>query len=434
MIALGTLGLRLVPGFFVSGVPLSWADALFMATSAVCVTGLIVVDTATHFTLWGQAFLLLLIQAGGLGMVTIATLVLLQLGRRPSLRSEAVVPHLPRSAPQVETRRLIRDIVGFTFLLEGIGAAVLFLTFRQHFPLPEALWHAVFHAVSAFCNAGFSTFSSSLEPWATHSAVLWPVAVLIVLGGIGFLTLEELDARRRTRRGEDRFRLSLHTRIVLWATGLLIVAGALGHGFLEWDGVLAPFPLLARVENAVFMSITARTAGFNTIAYAEASDASNVLTMLLMFIGGSPGSTAGGLKTTTIVVIGLLAWSRIRGRVTVSAWARTIPDETVQRAVGVFVVATAVMAMGLFGFTIMESGSTHEDPFLWVLFETVSAFNTVGLSLGETGLLEPGSRVLASVLMFIGRIGPVAFAASLALKASGVTHRYMYAREDVSIG
>jgi trk system potassium uptake protein len=434
MILFGTLGLRWVPAFYVDGQPLSWIDALFTATSAVCVTGLIVVDTATHFTIWGQAFILLLIQLGGLGMITIATLVILNLGRRPSLRSESVVPLLPGGSLQVDARRITRDIVLFTLSLEALGALLLLPAFLPHFSPGMALWHAVFHAVSAFCNAGFSTFSDSLEGWSGQSGVLWPIAALILIGGIGFLTLEELDARRRTRGTENRFRLSLHSRIVLVATGLLLFGGTLGYAFIEWDGVLGAMSIKSRIENAVFMSVTARTAGFNTVPYADASDASNFLTVLLMSIGGSPGSTAGGLKTTTVFVIGLLAWSRVRGRLSVSIWSRTVPDETVQRATGVFVVAAGILALGLFGFTLLERGGPAEDPFLWILFEAVSAFNTVGLSLGETARLEPASRVLAVILMFIGRIGPVAFAAALAMKASESSRRYSFAREDVSIG
>jgi trk system potassium uptake protein TrkH len=258
--------------------------------------------------------------------------------------------------------------------------------------------------------------------------------VLIVLGGIGFLTLEELDARRRTRDTEQRFRLSLHSRVVLVMTAVLVASGWLVYAGLEWQGVLSDLSVGARIENALFMSITARTAGFNTVSYADAADPTNFFTILLMSIGGSPGSTAGGLKTTTFFVIGLLAWSRIHGRLTVSAWSRTVPDETVQRAVGLFAVAFATVTAGIFLYTLFEANGGRGDPFLWLMFEAVSAFNTVGLSLGETGELEPASRVLTTVLMFVGRIGPMSFAAVLATRASGASNRYHFAREDVSIG
>jgi trk system potassium uptake protein len=364
MILFGTLGLRFVPAFYVGGQPLGWIDALFTATSAVCVTGLIVVDTATHFSRLGQGFILFLIQIGGLGMITITSLIILHLGRRLSLRAESVIPQMPSSAPEVDARRLTRDIVFFTLALEGIGALLLFVAFLPHFPAGEAAWHAIFQAVSAFCNAGFSTFSDSLEGWAAHSLVTWPVMILIVVGGIGFLTLEELNQSRRTRKSERRFRLSLHSRVVLASSGVLLVVGWLVYLGLEWGGVLGDMAIWTRLENAMFMSVTARTAGFNTVAYSDAADSTNFFTILLMSIGGSPGSTAGGLKTTTFFVIGLLAWSRFRGRTSVSAWSRTVPDETVQRAVGLFVVAFGTMAVAILAYTVLQMNGSEPAAFL----------------------------------------------------------------------
>jgi trk system potassium uptake protein len=434
MILFGTLGLRFVPAFYVDGQPLGWVDALFTATSAVCVTGLIVVDTATHFSRLGQGFILFLIQIGGLGMITITSLIILHLGRRLSLRAESVIPQMPSSGPEVDARRLTRDIVLFTLALEGLGAVLLFLAFVPHLPAGDAAWHAVFQAVSAFCNAGFSTFSDSLEGWAAHSLVTWPVMVLIVVGGIGFLTLEELNELWRARKSERRFRLSLHSRVVLASSGALLAVGWLAYLGLEWGGVLGDMSIWTRLENAMFMSVTARTAGFNTVAYSNAADPTNFFTILLMSIGGSPGSTAGGLKVTTIFVIGLLAWSRFRGRTSVSAWSRTVPDETVQRAVGLFVVAFGTMTVAILVYTVLQVNGPEPVGFLPVMFEAVSAFNTVGLSLGVTDDLESLSRILTTVLMFVGRIGPLSFAALLALKAGGPSSRYKFAREDVSIG
>jgi trk system potassium uptake protein len=434
MILVGTLGLRLVPGFYAGGEPLGWIDALFMATSAVCVTGLILVDTATHFTWAGQAFLLFLIQVGGIGMVTITSLIILSLGRQLSVRAESVVPHMPSAAPRVDARRLTRDIIVLTLVLEAIGATLLFAAFRQHFPAGEALWHAIFQAVSAFCNAGFSTFSDSLEGWQNTGLVLWPIMMLIVLGGIGFLTLEELRQRWRARRAGERSRLTLYSRLVLTAAAVLLLGGWAAFLALEWRGVLGELSVIARFQNALFMSVTARTAGFNTVDYADAGDPANFLTILLMSIGGSPSSTAGGLKTTTFFVIGLLAWARVRGRTAVSAWSRSIPDETVQRAVGVGAVAFGTVALAVLLLSILETGGVEPAPFLAVMFEAVSAFNTVGLSLGLTGDLEPVSRLLTTILMFVGRIGPLSFAALLALRSVRGRARYRFAHEDVSIG
>jgi trk system potassium uptake protein TrkH len=437
LIALGTSGLHFLPALYVSGTPLGWIDALFTATSAICVTGLIVVDTATHFTRLGQGYLLLLIQLGGLGMITLTSLLILGLGGRLSVRAESVATSMASSiaaAPGVNAFRLVRDVVLFTLAFEGLGALLLFGAFASEFPLGDALWHAVFHAVSAFCNAGFSTFTDSLIGWQGHAAVLLPVMALIVAGGLGFLTLEEVALRRRTRQRVARPRLSLHSRLVFSATALAVVVGALLFTAFEWEGALRELSPGARVLGGTFMSVTARTAGFNTIDYALATDATNFLTILLMTVGGAPGSTAGGLKITTVVVIGLLAWSRMRGNTSVSLWSRTIPDETVQRAIGVTVFAFTVVAIAVFLLTTTEIEEAPGTGFLRVVFEAVSAFNTVGLSLGSLGHLEPPSRVLVTVLMFIGRVGPLSFAAALALRAREVRPRISFAREDVSIG
>lgn len=438
LIALGTVGLHTMPALYVSGRPLGWVDALFTATSAICVTGLIVVDTATHFTRLGQAYLLLLIQLGGLGIITLTSLLILGLGGRLSVRTESVttsmVPSLSAVGTGLDAKRLVRDVVLFTLGAELLGATLLFAWFLPHFPVGDAAWHALFHAVSAFCNAGFSTFSDSLVGWQRHAPVLLILMVLIVVGGLGFLTLEEVLVRWRTRGVTDRLRLSLHTRLVFAATAGAIVTGAVLFTVFEWHGVFADLPPLARVLGGTFMSVTARTAGFNAIDYAQASDASNFLTILLMTVGGAPGSTAGGLKITTVVVIGLVAWARMRGRTSVSVWSRTIPEETVQRAIGVAVFASTVVAIAIFLLTTTETQEAPGVGFLRDVFEVVSAFNTVGLSLGSLGHLETGSRVVISVLMFIGRVGPLAFAAALALRARSHQQPYSYAREDVSIG
>ncbi len=430
----GTLGLHLVPAFYTGGEPLGWIDALFTATSAICVTGLIVVDTATHFTRLGQGFLLLLIQLGGLGMITITSLIILGLGGRLSVRAEAVTTGLASTLRGVNTFQLARDVVLFTLLVELVGGLVLFAAFRPHFGTGDALWHAVFHTVSAFCNAGFSTFTDSLMPWASNAPVLITVMLLIVVGGLGFLTLEEVAIRLRERGKKQRLRLSLHSRIVFAATAIALVGGWVLFAAFEWEGVLRELTPAARVMNGLFLSVTARTAGFNSIAYAEAGDETNFLTILLMTVGGAPGSTAGGLKITTIAVIGFLAWSRLRGSTKVSVWSRTIPDETVQRAIGVCVFAFSCVALAIFLYTAFEEPAAPGTDFLRVVFEAVSAFNTVGLSLGSTGELTAPSRVLTTMLMFIGRIGPLSFAAALALRARETPHHYSFAREDVSIG
>jgi trk system potassium uptake protein TrkH len=431
MIAFGTLGLKILPGIY-TGEPLNWLDALFTATSAVCVTGLIVVDTATYFTTAGQAFLLVLIQAGGLGMLTLATAIILSLGRRLSLRSEALYKEQTRIVPHVRFGQLVGTVVVFSILVEGIGALVLTAAWWGAWPFRETVWYATFHSISAFCNAGFSTFSDSLTEFQRQPITLITMASLIVIGGIGFLTLEELRARVHDHQRAPR--LSLHARLALVVTGVLLVGGWLVYGVLEWNGLLQGMPLIDRISNAGFMSVTARTAGFNTVDYGSASPGTDYFTILLMSIGGSPGSTAGGMKTTTAALIGLLAWSRLRGYTATTFAHRTVPEETVQRAVGLFVLGFTVVSMAILGYAILDADDPSHEAFLSVMFEAVSAFNTVGLSTGVTASLSDPSRVLTVILMYVGRVGPLAFASAIALAPSGLPRGFRYAREDVIIG
>ena len=444
LILFGTFGLRLLPGLYVHE-RLGWIDALFTAASAVCVTGLIVVDTATYFTTAGQAFLLLLIQLGGLGIVTFTTIIILALGKKLSLRHEAVSTSVTEIAPHIDYRHLTRNVFVFTLTFELLGALMLLMAWVPRFGLRGAIWPAVFQAVSAFCNAGFSTFSDSLMRFNTEPFTLITIMLLIVIGGIGFLTMEELYVRGGTgqfwqRRASDVLvpRLSLHSRLVLVITGILIVVGWIFFTAYEWRVSFSTLPPVDRIVNGLFMSVTARTAGFNTIDYGQASDGSNFFTILLMSIGGSPGSTAGGLKTTTVAVIGLLALARYRGDLKTNVLGRTIPDETIQRAVGLFVVAFGVVTAAIFILTTTEIGAvahgTTEVGFLSYMFEAVSAFNTVGLSLGVTFDLSPAGRILLTILMYLGRVGPLTFAAAIALRSARGRGQLRYAYEDVVIG
>lgn len=437
LILLGTLGLKVLPGLY-TGEGLTWLDALFTATSAVCVTGLIVVDTATYFTPWGQGFLLLLIQLGGLGILTFTTLVILALGRRLSLHHESVTARQAQITPEVDFRRLLRNIVIFTLLFEAAGAVLLFFAWLPRFDTGAAAWHAVFQAVSAFCNAGFSTFSDSLMGFQDAPAVLSIIMVLIVLGGLGFLTLEEVNMLRERRMAGRKTILSLHSKLVLAMTAVLLL-GAWGvYTSLEWTNVLAAMPIGQKLTNGLFMSVTVRTAGFNTVDYASTADSTNFLTILLMSIGGSPGSTAGGLKTTTFALLGLLAFSRLRGHQVTSVRSRSIPEETIQRAVGLFVVAFGIVTVGILLYAIFEIGAAGHGAapgaFIRHMFEAVSAFNTVGLSMGATGELSSPSRFLTILLMYLGRVGPLTFAAAIALGRPNAAGEFRYAYEDVIVG
>ncbi len=435
LIVAGTLGLMWLPGLY-TGPGLTWLDALFTATSAVCVTGLIVVDTATYFTVFGQAYLLLLIQLGGLGILTFTTLIIVALGRRLSLHHEAVSASTADIAPHIDFRQLVRNVVAFTLLFEAVGALLLFVAWVPRFDVGDAAWHAVFQAISAFCNAGFSTFSDSLTGFQGAPVTLTVIMSLIVLGGLGFLTLEELHIRWR-RRGGVLPRLSLHSRLALIVTGVLLVGGWVAFSVLEWSNVLGEMAVRERLFNGLFMSVTARTAGFNTVDYAATAESSNFVTILLMSIGGSPGSAAGGIKTTTVAVIGLLAWARLRGHQVTSVESRSIPEETVQRAVGLFVVGFLVVTGAILFLAMVQidpAAPERGGGFLTWMFEAVSAFNTVGLSMGGTGELTGAGKLMTIFLMYVGRVGPLTFASAIALRRRRTSGEFRYAYEDVIIG
>lgn len=436
LIVAGTVGFRVLPGLY-TGSPLGWIDAFFTATSAICVTGLIVVDTATYFTTWGQAYVLFLIQLGGLGIISFTSFIIVVLGQRLSLRQEALAGGTSGVVEDLDYRDLMWAIFRFTLFAELVGALLLYLCWGPQLGWTGAVWPAVFHAVSAFCNAGFSTFTTSLMSFQANLPLLLVVMALIVVGGLGFLTLEEFYVWRRGYRKTGRFRLSVHSQLVLGTTLMLILVGWGAFTAFEWNHTLAGMPWGQRLVNGLFASITPRTAGFNTISYAEVEAETNVLTIIYMMIGGSPGSTAGGVKTTTVALLALLAWSRLRGQPTTSISGRTVPEKTVQKAMSLFIAAAAIVALGIFLFSAIEIPDTLDasnSPFFSYAFEVVSAFNTVGLSMGVTDSLSGTGRVLTVFLMFIGRVGTLTFVAAMARRPKRLDRNFRYAHEDVAIG
>lgn len=430
LIALGAMGFRWLPGLH-AGDRLAWTDCILTATSSVCVTGMLTLDVGTFFSFRGQVFVLLLIQLGGLGMITFTSLIIVALGRRLSLRAEVLAGRVD-VAPVVEPRKLVRDVVRFTLMFEGAGALLLYLLWAPQLGLAEAAWPAVFHSVSSFCNAGYSTFGNSLVELNRSPLSLAVISLLVIAGGIGFLTLEELLLRWRAYRMNTVFRISLHSRLVLATTAVLLVAGWILYTLLEWNTALGSLHWGHKLTNALFMSVSARTTGYHSVDYSLLSESGGFVTILLMSIGGSPGSAAGGIKTTTIALIGLLAWSRMRGRTVTSLWGRSVPEETNQRAIGLFVVASGVMTVGIFVLTMTE-GHRSSSTFLSHMFEAVSAFSTAGLSMGATSDLSPAGRWVTSALMFLGRVGPLTFAAALATRPRDRTG-FRYASEDVVVG
>lgn len=436
LIAIGTLGLLVLPGLY-TGPRLGVVDAFFTITSAVCVTGLTVVDTATYFTRWGQLWLLLFIQLGGLGLVTLTSLIIGVMGRRLSLRSEMIAGPPVEISHRSDLLRLARSAARFTFAIEGIGALLIFLILLPSQPPLEAAWHAVFHGISAFCNAGLSTFSENLISRADHGSLLTVISGLVVIGGFGYLSSSELNRWWRAGGLRGNARLSTHTFAALWVTVTLLSAGTFLFALFEWNGVLGEMAFIDKWVNAWFLSAT-RTAGFASVDFGDVSNSTAYFTMLLMVVGGSPGSTAGGIKTTAMAVLVALALSRIRGRRVVEIHDRSIPEGTVERTVSLALLAFAVMTAGVFWLSFTETtGETLEEAraaFLPLFFEVVSAFGTAGLSMDVTPTLSTFGKLSVAALMFVGRVGPLSFFAAISLRGRAETRAIRSAREDVIIG
>jgi trk system potassium uptake protein TrkH len=432
LIAVGTAGFLALPGLWVGPRP-GFVDALFMATSAVCITGLTVLDVSSRMTTAGQLWLLALIQLGGIGIVTLAALAAAALGRRTSLEVEEAAAGPIVLLPEGGARALVRSVLRVTLAVEALGAAFLWLAWRDTLGDAGAIWPAIFHAVSAFCNAGFSIFRDNLTASANDLPALAVIMALLVAGGLGFLVFTDLAARARGRRR----RVTLHSRLALTATAVLIAGATPLFLLFEWDNTLAGQGVATRVANALFMAVTPRTAGFNTVDYQLISNPSLVLTLALMWIGGSPGSTAGGVKTTTVALLALALAARLRGRDDVSFANRSVPERTVQRAVGLAVGAILLLFAFVFVLLWIElpraSATLNREHFVHLVFEAQSALGTVGLSMGKSSDLSQPGRVLIAVLMFLGRIGPLAVLESMA-RRSRRKQPYRLGREDVLVG
>ncbi len=460
-------------------------DALFTSTSAVCVTGLVVRDTGTHFTTFGQAVVLGLIQTGGLGIMLFGTVLAMAVGRGLSLRGTAAVQHMLSSEEPGQIGRLVKFVVVTTLTAEAVGALLLYPMFCRPQGPPDALitldavqaaWHSVFHSVSAFCNAGFALYGNSMmqgtrEGWVHPLRENWQVygviAPLIILGGLGFPVLEDcarwgrqvlarLARRLHPRYGHLGFinplpRLTLHSKIVLSTSGVLIAGGAAllllvepppgppsgtvgRHAFVmeetrqrsDWSQVRGS----GRVLHALFTSVTARTAGFNTIDMAELSNAGKLAVCLLMIIGASPASTGGGIKTVTVALLVLTVYSTLLRRNEVELFRRSIAAEVLRKAVTVTVLFVAMLILLTF---LLSVELRQERSFLDLFFEVTSASCTVGLSTGLTShLATPWSKLILVIGMFVGRLGPLTLLAGFASRVRRVD--YQYPQETVIIG
>jgi trk system potassium uptake protein TrkH len=396
--------------------------AYFTSTSAVCVTGLIVVDTATYWTPFGQAVILGLIQLGGLGIMTVSAFLVLAFGHRMGIVGQRVMQDVLDQKRAGSLRRFVAAIVGVTLVFESLGLLGLLYAWRERFPEQTTrLWHAAFHSVSGFCNAGFSTFSDNLSSFRGDWTTNFIIAGLIVVGGIGFPVLWNLGQALWGRVSERarRRRITTHTKIVVLTTVVLIVLGSVLIYISETDRAFKQMSLSDRALASVFTSISARTAGFNTVDVGLFGDATAFLLIILMFIGASPGSTGGGVKTAVVAVLAAHVRALFRNEKYVRVFHRTIDPIVVTRCFYVVVFSIAVITLLVFPMLLRSSAR-----FLPTLFEATSAFGTVGLSMGLTPNLNPTGMLTVIALMFIGRVGPLTLAYSLATRKPPVELAY----------
>ncbi len=417
-IAYGFLAIILT-GTFLLMLPLSsrsgeasgFLNCLFTATSATCVTGLVAYDTWSHWSLFGQLVILAIIQTGGLGLVTIGVFLSIVLRRKIGLKERGLMQESINALQIGGVVRLAKRIVVGTAVLEGAGAALLALRFIPEYGAARGIYYGVFHAISAFCNAGFDLMGfqgpfSSLVHFYDDWVVNLVVMSLIVIGGIGFIVWDDISRNKfRVRR------YMLHTKIVLLTTLVLVFGSAWLFYLFEKDNLLVGMSGGGKFLTSMFSSITARTAGFNTLDTASLTDASKMLTVVLMFIGGSPGSTAGGVKTTTMIVLYLHLWSTVKRTYGVNAFGRRLEDDVLKQASAIFMInLTLALTVALF---IM---ATQKFPVMDVLFEAFSAIGTAGMSTGITRGLSGTSRLAVAFLMYCGRVGSLSFALSFTQK------------------
>lgn len=399
-------------------------DAIFTATSAVCVTGLAVNDIHETYTAFGQGVILVAIQLGGIGIMTLAAFAVAAL--KDATSRESGYMRILDADSIADLRSMVRVLVAGTLLFEAAGAAALFTLWsgRDDLDGRSVLWLALFHSVSAFCNAGFSLFSDSMARFTDDPLSLLIIMLLAIAGGLGFPVWRGLAAHSGgrawhfvNRKAPRPVRLPFGARVPLAVSAALVAAGALAFAVLEWNSALAPLGVASRAVNALFCSVIARTTGFTTVGFEAMTDAALLVTMALMFVGGSPGSTAGGIKTTTVAVIGAAVRAELRGHEP-HIFGRALTREVVRRAVAVLTIALVVVFAALFALSL-----TEEQPLRRLAFEVISAFSTTGLSTGLTPLLTPAGKVIVIATMFAGRVGPLTIALALSVERTRALHR-----------
>lgn len=410
-----------------SGEPTPFIDALFTSTSAVCVTGLVTVDTGTHYSVFGQIVIMLLIQTGGLGFMTFATLIALLLGKRISLKERLIMQEAYNTFNIQGVVKLALYVMGITFSIELIGAVALATQFIPEYGFLKGLYYGVFHSVSAFCNAGFDLIGNfrSLTPYVDNVVINLTIMALIVIGGIGFSVITEVLNYRKSKR------LSLHAKVVLSATAFLIIVGAIGFFVLEYANpkTLATLNFKGKVLASLFASITPRTAGYNTISTNDMTVAGKFLTIVLMFIGASPGSTGGGIKTSTAFLIFMTVVAVVQGKEDTEVYKKRINKSFVYRALAVTMLSFILVVVVTMVLSISQNGD-----FMEYLYEATSAFATVGLTLGLTPKLTLIGKIIIIFTMYAGRVGPLTVTMAIAHKQQTTVNMVKYPEDKILIG
>ena len=452
VIVLGTILLS-TPFATASGERMPLVDAFFTIVSATCVTGLAVVDTGTYFSTFGQIVILVCIQIGGLGLMAFTSVFVVALGNRMAIADRLAIQQTFHHTPVSNIRQLLKYIVLATFMTEAFAAALLTIhwSWQGRFAgIGETIYHAVFHSISAFCNAGFSLNADSLVGYNSDPITILTTSFLIIAGGIGFLVFLDTKLYIQGRissvlpigRGRDRnqnakrSRLSIHSKVVLIVTFSLLIIGTFSYYLLERNGVFAEMSTGTAWLNAFFGSVTARTAGFNSIDYGGMNGAALLCTIVLMFIGASPGSSGGGVKTSTFGVLIAYSITRLLGHKHLNVFGRTIPQLTIDRAAGIVILSVALLILAASFLIAFETNEMQvkesQGIFLTLVFETVSAFATVGLSMGYTAELGSAGKIVLAVVMFLGRIGPLTLA--LAISRRKNDGHFRFAEENLMVG
>ncbi len=429
-IFIGTL-LLLLPKATVNGEHTSLLDALFTSTSATCVTGLIVKNTGMHFSLFGKSIILLLIQIGGLGIMTVSSAFAMMLGQKLTVSRENLIQGVVGESNKVDMLSLLKSIFFVTIIFEIIGALLLYPTFKkltidgEFLSNFEVIYYSIFHSISAFCNAGFSLFDDSFIRFRSNFNINFVITFLIIFGGIGFPVLVDI---KRNFKEKFRFsRFSLHTKIVLFGTAFLLVLGFVSYFISEYNYTMKNYSLVDRIYSSYFQSVTTRTAGFNTIDTSALSKPSVFTSVLFMFIGASPGSTGGGIKTTAFVILVIAVIAMLRGSRDVNIFKRKVAESIINKVMVLITISLTLLSVMIFLLLIIEPFSFEQT-----IFEAFSAFGTVGLSMGITPFLSSLGKVIIVILMYFGRVGPLTLI--FAISEMNVKTSYLYTEEKIGIG